>query len=283
MKCFVLSGLRAGVVGAAAAGATVGVGQAAAQSIAASDPSIVGFATSVEEYIPVPGVGPAFSLSGAALGEPDGETVSLGDASSVQGPGSITVGFAKAITNGVGADFAVFENAFLGFTDDSFVFAELAFVEVSTNGVDFARFPTTSLTTVPDPIGAPIISTDLDAFFGRDFALIPSAGVDGFAGVDVTNEGTPFDLETLATDPLVVSGDLDLTEVNFVRLIDVPGDGRFTDSSGNPIFDSFDPGNVSGGFDLDAVGVINAVPEPSVALMLLAAGGLVAGRFRRRA
>ena len=56
--------------------------------------------------------------------------------------------------------------------------------------------------------------------------------------------------------------------INFVRLVDIVGDGRTTDSNGNPIFDAFSPNNATGGFDLDAVGVLNAVPEPTTAALL---------------
>ena len=86
--------------------------------------------------------------------------------------------------------------------------------------------------------------------------------------------GTIFDLADLEDDLLVTSGLVDLDAIGFVRLIDVPGDGRFTDTNGNPIFDGFSPGNATGGFDLDAVGVVS-VPEPATAtfLLLLASAG----------
>ena len=60
-----------------------------------------------------------------------------------RGPGYITLGFETGISNGDGYDFAVFENAFGGAAS---VFAELGYVEVSSNGVDFARFDSVSLT-----------------------------------------------------------------------------------------------------------------------------------------
>jgi len=59
-----------------------------------------------------------------ALGIADGTVISLGD------NGSATVTFNQPILNGSGPDFAVFEN---GFNDD---FLELAFVEVSEDGID---------------------------------------------------------------------------------------------------------------------------------------------------
>ena len=55
--------------------------------------------------------------------------VSLGDG------GSITLTFAHPLSDGTGPDLAVFENAF----NDTFL--ELAFVEVSSDGANFVRFP----------------------------------------------------------------------------------------------------------------------------------------------
>jgi len=64
----------------------------------------------------------------------DSFVLALGDG------GSATLGFASPIANGPGFDFAVFENSF----DD--LFLELAFIEVSSDGSHFVRFPAISLT-----------------------------------------------------------------------------------------------------------------------------------------
>ncbi|MEM6854485.1 MAG: PEP-CTERM sorting domain-containing protein [Planctomycetota bacterium] len=260
---------------------------ASAQTIAAGDSRLVGFANSVADYSPATGVGAGLDDPLQALGAPNvGDTgapnflplglVSLGDAPVGTPAGSITLGFSNAITNGAGDDFAVFENAFLGFSDPAFIFAELAFVEVSTDGNTFARFFNTSATTIADPSNP--LPTDLDDTFGRDFALLRQTNVSGFAGADVSNTGTLFDLQALVNETAVINGDVDLNEINFVRLIDIPGDGRSLDSNGNPIFDSFDPGATNGGFDLDAVGVLNQVPEPGSAALLLVLAGLASRR-----
>ena len=58
--------------------------------------------------------------------------------------GSITLSFDPPVSNGDGWDFAVFENGF----EDTFL--ELAYVEVSSDGVVFVRFDNASLT--PDPV-----------------------------------------------------------------------------------------------------------------------------------
>ena len=52
----------------------------------------------------------------------------------------------RAIFNGVGPDFIVFENAFFLGSESGLVWAELLFVDVSTDGETFVRFPAFSLT-----------------------------------------------------------------------------------------------------------------------------------------
>ena len=67
--------------------------------------------------------------------------------SGLYNPGEITATFNEApIVNGPGPDFATFENGFSQGWTSPFIFAELAYVEVSSNGTDFIRFPTHSLT-----------------------------------------------------------------------------------------------------------------------------------------
>src|SRR5262249_51211439 len=82
---------------------------------------------------------------GPALGTDTLDTVSLGDG------GSLTLFFPGGIGNGAGDDFAVYENGFFG---PDGLFAELAFVEVSSNGSDFARFPAVALQGVVPSFGA---------------------------------------------------------------------------------------------------------------------------------
>ncbi len=77
---------------------------------------------------------------------------------------------------------------------------------------------------------------------------MPSAGC---AGKHLQGTGTPFDLRALAGTP-----GLDTRRVTHVRLVDVVGDGSVADDYGNPIYDPF-PTFGSGGFDLDAVGVMH--------------------------
>ena len=191
-------------------------------------------------------------------------------------PGFLTVTFPAGISNGDGPDFAVFENGFV-FPSDPFLFAELAYVEVSTNGSDFARFPSISTNTT---------------FAGgsQDFGGFDTTNILNLAGKQAGGFGTPFDLDDLLTESLVVDGSVDLNDIQFLRLVDIPGTGDFLDSLGNPILDvSLTTG--TGGFDFSlapgqGVGVINrvsSVPEPSsLAVLGLATFGLMLSRGRRR-
>ncbi|CAN5327009.1 hypothetical protein BH23VER1_BH23VER1_22480 [soil metagenome] len=195
-------------------------------AVPAGDPSIVGWATTVVDYSPGSHVDPFFHyypdddfVTGPATDSDWFHVASLGRG------GSITLGFDPPIADGPGADFAVFENAF----DDRFL--ELAFVEVSQDGVNFVRFPTISLT--PTPVGG-----------FQDNAMNPT-DIDGFAGKYRIGFGTPFDI-----------GILGLDWITQVRLVDVVGDGETTDTGGRPVYDPY-PTYESAGFDIDAVAVIN--------------------------
>ncbi len=213
------------------------------------NPEFVFFADRVLAYEPAPGVDPEFADPERALGPPTGtydDTVSLGELGSEEiaaglPPGSIVVGFPAPIADGPGPDFAVFEN---GFRVGSGFFGELAAVEVSSNGVDFARLPGRSLT--PAPVGP--------------FGLIDPTEVSGFAGKHTNagglSFGTPFDLADLRDHPLVLAGRLDPSRVVRVRVVDLPGSGDFSDAAGEAVYDPW-PTAGSGGFDLEAVGVLH--------------------------
>jgi len=195
-------------------------------------------------------------IPGAASGVPT-EAVSLGDG------GSVIVRFADPLYDGPDYDFAVFENGISSGATAGYLFAELGFVEVSSNGVDFARFP--ALTSRTTPV-ATLEEVDPD-----DYANL--------AGQREAGIGSEFDLHDLASHPLVLAGDVDLDAIEYVRIEDVIGDGSTVDSMGNPIYDPYATPFFTGGFDLDAVGAIY-VPEPGTAASLLC-GAVCVARMRR--
>lgn len=175
----------------------------------------------------------SFGNENEALGYAQGnsvDVVSLGDS------GSITLSFPFPIMNGPGNDFAVFENSF----SDSYL--EFAFVEVSSDGLNFVRFPSTSLTP---------ITAQTDTYANSNTELIHN-----LAGKYEQGYGTPFDLEDL-----VDSTGINLDSVLFVRIVDVIGtvDPFYAshDAFGNIVNDPYPSDFASGGFDLDAVGVMN--------------------------
>jgi len=220
------------------------------------------------------GAGSASNVTGAY----NSASYSLGDLSesaidSGTAPGSITLGFDQAITNDAGYDFAVFENGG-NFFDPPVYYAELGYVEVSTNGDDFARIPGLSLNE----------ESELNTSFNRAFAGVNTTNLFNLAGKHGGGVGAGFDLDDLDDHSLVTDGAVDLSEINFVRIVDIPGDGSFTDSEGNSIYDAWNSNNSNntGGMDLQAVGVMNAVPEPTAAALLLGGAGLLALGDRRR-
>ncbi|MEI8278788.1 MAG: T9SS type A sorting domain-containing protein [Bacteroidota bacterium] len=220
-------------------------GLAGSTAISASAGAFVGWATGCNVYRGLEDIANQ-SLgyvtagdSSMALGPMDHSIVSLGDS------GIAVLTFDAPICNGPGADFAVFENGFANPNNAEEAFLELAFVEVSSDGLNFFRFPANSLT----PINT----------------QIPDAGVymnarylNNLAGKYIAGYGTPFDLQELAG----ISG-LDINHVTHVRIVDVIGSiGEYAtlDSAGRPINDPYPTAFATGGFDLDAVGVIHQLP-----------------------
>lgn len=182
------------------------------------------------------------------ISEPDSGFATVGSESSAVGPamqngvlslgdgGAATLQFASPIINGTGWDFAIFENTFL----DSFL--ELAFVEVSSDGQRFVRFPASSLS-----------DTTLQTWA---FGYTRPEKVNNLAGKYVVGYGTPFDLEELKD-----SAGIDLNNITHVRVTDVVGsiNAKYArrDASGRKINDPWPTRFPSSGFDLDAVGVIH--------------------------
>ncbi len=212
-----------------------------ALGLASTNPAFLCWASGWTDYLPGANVDPQWqtpsNATGAAAGYLNGlgatnGVVSLGD------NGSLTLTFPVPITDGPGPDFAVFENAFAD------TFLELAYVEVSSDGTNFVRFPSHTLET-----------NWIDTYTATN-ASDPTA-YGGLAGKHTQGFGTPFDLRALAGE-----AGLDTRRVTHVRIVDVLGDGSNPDTYGHPLFDPT-PTFGSGGFDLDAVGVRPALLEIS--------------------
>lgn len=171
-------------------------------------------------------------IDSAALGKAgENGVVSLGDG------GVAVLSFPFPLFNGPGFDFAVFEN---GFSDQ---FLELAFVEVSSNGVDFVRFPAVSHLPF--------------AVQNGPFDLLGDASkLNNLAGKYRVFYGTPFDLDELKNQP-----QLDVDAVTHVKVVDAVGSVLHQyasfDINGNPINDPWPTPFETSGFDLDAVGAIH--------------------------
>ncbi len=206
-------------------------------------PEIVAWATGWNDYVvgancDVTWQTPEKALGPAGDGQLDGllDIVCLGDG------GRIAMTFDRPVRDGTGWDFAVFENSF------SDTFLELAFVEVSTDGVTYVRFDSCSLT--PAAIGS--------------YGTIDPSNIAGLAGKYKGGCGLGFDLAALAGESEVTSGQVRLNEIRFVRIVDIVGDGTTLDQRSaawraahgpdGPIYDPY-PTSGSAGFDLDAVGV----------------------------
>lgn len=216
-------------------------GEPGSTAISVSDPLFTAWATHVtvdRGYLNI--ADPDFEINGNnrasygnpedAVGMPNNRVVSLGD-------GGVAIAtFETPITNGPGYDFAVFENSF----NDTYL--ELAFVEVSSNGIDYFRFPSHSLTQIEAQVGG--------------FGELDPTHLNNLAGKYRSLFGTPFDLDEIEDNPL-----LNKNHITHVKIIDVVGniDPEFAryDSFGNEINDPFPTPFESGGFDLDGVGVIH--------------------------
>jgi hypothetical protein len=238
------------------------------------NPIFRGWATSVASYEPAPGVFALWGDPNKALGEAAGDyldVVSLGDLDQGQigqgvPPGRITLSFSEPVGDCNGYDFVVFENGLVslintgGGSVKGQMFAELGYVEVSSNGVDFARFPSVSLTAGLVGMYGTIEISDVYNLAGKH----PNGN-----GVCM---GTPFDLSEIAEEGSVVSGVVDINNINYVRIVDIPGSGDFEDEAVRHV----DPGSwaawdfyannhsiydawitfESSGVDLEAVGVL---------------------------
>lgn len=213
------------------------VGSIGCEAISKDNPGIIGWAIKCEVkrgYLDKSDVKKGFVSQGVdsnAVGIADNKVVSLGDS------GVALLTFDVPIRNNVGPDFLVFENGFSG------NYLELAFVEVSSDGIHFFRFPAISNRSITKQIGP------YDTFGEVD-------GLYNLAGKYEVNYGTPFDVNELPDTNV-----LDKFNIRFVKIVDVVGsiDPRIAsfDSKGRIINDPYPTDFPSGGFDLDAVAVFD--------------------------
>ena len=220
-----------------------GVGTDGCNAIAVDDNQFVAWATGVvvtrgpqmisNPNSPLASTGEETNAIGPATPNNVYDVVSLGDG------GSALITFERPIRNGEGPDFAVFEN------DNYGSFLELAFVEVSSDGEHFVRFPATSLTPTDVQVGS--------------FGSVDPTYINNLAGKFKIGYGTPFDLEELAD-----SANLNIDSIVYVRVIDVIGtiDPQYAtyDAFGHIVNDPWPTNFESSGFDLSGVGVIHQRP-----------------------
>jgi hypothetical protein len=178
-----------------------------------------------------------------AIGKADGKVVSLGDS------GMATIILDNPLVDGNGADFAVFENGLQSPGTPVQYFLELAFVEVSSNGEHFIRFPAISNTPVTKQVGT--------------FDQLEPANIHNLAGKYPKNYGTPFDLHELKD-----SAGIDIHAITAIRIIDVVGSiypaHATHDAQGNIVNDPWPTPFHTGGFDLDGVGFIHLKKSTSL-------------------
>ena len=212
-------------------------GEAGSLAISAQDARIVAWAerASVErgwQHWENRALGRASSgTTASVLGPANGQTLSLGDG------GSVVLEFSAPLYNGSGPDFVVFENAFNDF------FLELAFVEVSSDGLNYHRFEAAYAGDTLNQIGG----------FGQTRAEY----YHNLAGKYRSGFGVGFDLEELRHRP-----NLDIDNITHIRIIDVVGclicfDADNRDAQARPINDPYPTPFPTAGFDLDAVGAIH--------------------------
>jgi hypothetical protein len=226
-----------------------------------NSPDIIAWATGWEDYIFGSNVDPGWRTPDEGLGQAEGtyyNIVCLGRG------GQITMTFEHGIKDGDGWDFAVFENSAIFNDQTNKGFLELAYVEVSSDGVNFVRFDTISY---QDPVG--------------EYGLVDNTMIHGIAGKYKQGLGTPFDLFDLAYKSEVTSGLVDLNRIFYIKIVDIVGDGSCPQNNpppppdwgvdGDPVYDPY-PTYGSAGFDLDAIGVRYQAKNnamPGILLLLL--------------
>lgn len=244
MKRFLIETLMLfAVCGAATAQFDGAVGTTGCKAIQYNDSRIVNWATSCTVYRGFLNI-----ASNRTLASFGSDTVAIGPISasdatntmaavSLGDSGVAVLTFETPIADDEGPDFAVYEN---GFGDG---FLELAFVEVSSDGQRYVRFPATSNTPTSSQVGS--FADNMDPTL-----------INNLAGKYRIGWGTPFDLNELRD-----SAGLDINNITHVRLVDCIGtiDPQYCtyDAHGNIVNDPYPTAFNSGGYDLTGMAVLN--------------------------
>lgn len=271
-------------------------GQAGSTAISKDDPNIVAWATSavIERGlvdISRPELGYAsYGNEANCLGPAQGDiynVVSLGDG------GTATLGFQNPITNGPGYDFAVFENGYsdtfleLAFVEVSsdgnhfFRFNAVSLTDANTQIGPYGSLDATNINNLAGKyragFGTPFDLQELSGIEGLDINSVKYVRVIDVVGciqsADFNNDGLVnfVDYSRLAAAYLSKTGDarwdkrcdiaapygvIDMADVaEFMSQWLAEWSSR--DSVGNKINDPWPTPFPTGGFDLDAVGVIH--------------------------
>ncbi len=174
---------------------------------------------------------------------PIGYPKDINDAVSLGDGGFAILKFAQIISDADGYDFVVFENGLKAQFTPFQYFLELAFVEVSSNGIDFVRFSAISNSQTETQIST--------------YGQLNPENLHNFAGKYIVDYGTPFDLNELKD-----STKIDINNITQIKIIDVIGSINDNycsyDENGNKINDPYPTPFWTCGFDLAGIGLINS-------------------------
>lgn len=177
--------------------------------------------------------------SSSACGYADGDVVSLGDG------GEAIYYLDNPISDAAGPDFVLFENGFRSPDDSALAYLELAEVEVSSDGIHFSGFKT-------------VCQLDTTQQIAGTGEYMDCSKIHNFAGKYIAGFGTPFDL-----NEMIVDTNVDIHSIRYVRVRDVVGtlQPNFArrDANHHVINDPYPTPFPTGGFDLDALGILHTL------------------------
>ncbi|MHA1894744.1 MAG: hypothetical protein ACTSX4_09595 [Candidatus Helarchaeota archaeon] len=163
------------------------------------------------------------------------------------------------IENGPGADFVIYENGFNlnGQPDSRIGFWEIVTVDVSSDGIIWARYPTWCDPNAPEGSGmSPSNRSHFSGVAGTWPVNVSEAHPEFDPAIQSEGGGDFFDLEDLVSHPAVLNGSVNLMNINFIKVTDIistnpPENGDMAD---NGIYWK-DP--TWGGADMDGAFIIN--------------------------